>query len=150
MLSDVKDNFKQEKEGLNKEIERLTQDLLLSVKEKETLLEKIAVMDKQIQGTKDEHLSIVKEKTVLLTRVIFLGEQRSDLMLRVDELTKRVAEQAATIAGLNDEWGSLQGELSSAERDKGRLESTLLAAVRGKEDEVSYCPDDVLPTKLSV
>ena len=59
----------------------------------------MSALDKQVVVTKEEQHSIVKEKAVLLTRVIFLGEQRSDLLLKVEDMGKRTAEQAATIAG---------------------------------------------------
>lgn len=99
LLSDVKDASNVEKEGLIQVLESRMIELSEAISEKEAMGEKVSALKKKLVASREEQSSVVKDKAVLLSRVIFLGEQRSDLMLRVDEMDRRTNEQAATIAG---------------------------------------------------
>ena len=99
MLADCKDTHNLEKDNALSEREELLIKLDYAAAKEEDLESKIQGLQAEQDVVVEERILWGKEKACLLTRIVLLSEQKSDLMLKIEEAEKKSEFQETTIAG---------------------------------------------------
>ena len=99
MLADCKDTHNLEKDNALSEREELLIKLDYAAAKEEDLESKIQGLQAEQDVVVEERIVWGKEKASLLTRIVLLSEQKSDLMLKIEEAEKKSKFQETTIAG---------------------------------------------------
>ena len=99
MLADCKDSHNLDKDNALSEREELLIKLDYAAAKEEDLESKIQGLQAEQDVVVEERILWGKEKACLLTRIVLLSEQKSDLMLKIEEAEKKSEFQETTIAG---------------------------------------------------
>ena len=99
MLADCKDTHNLDKEKALSEREEFLIKIDYAAAKEEELESKIQGLQAGLDVVVEERVLWGKEKASLLTRIVLLSEQKSDLILKIEEAEKRSEFQETIIAG---------------------------------------------------